>query len=161
MQVKFIAILFLLCLAGFISCKKSPPASKPIVVVVPPVVPPVVEQMQPEDKSPTASYDGYDLAWSDEFNATSIDMLKWNFESGTGVNGDFGTGQLDRATDRADNGKIENNIKNADGGALAITTRREAYMDRQHTSARLNTSEKGAWGPGYRIEARVWAKDVI
>ena len=160
MQVKFIAILFFLCLSGLTSCKKSPPASKPVVEVVPPLVPPIVEQMQPEDKSPAVGYDGYDLAWSDEFNATSIDMQKWNFESGTGVNGDFGTGQLDRATDRADNGKIENNIKNADGGALAITTRREAYMDRQYTSARLNTNDKGAWGPGYRIEARVWAKDV-
>ena len=160
MKIKAITILFLLSLAGFTSCKKSPPASKPVVVVVPPVVPPVVEQVQPEDKSPAVGYDGYDLAWSDEFNATSIDMLKWNFESGTGVNGDFGTGQLDRATDRAENGKIESSIKNADGGSLAITTRREAFMDRQYTSARLNTSEKGAWGPGYRIEARVWAKDI-
>ena len=116
--------------------------------------------MQLEDKSPTVGYDGYDFAWSDDFNATSIDMQKWNFELGTGVDGDLGTGQLDRATDRADNGKIENNIENADGGAFAITTRREAYMDRQYTSARLNTNEKGAWGPGCRIEARVWAKDV-
>ena len=35
----------------------------------------------------------------ENFNANKIDTTIWNFETGTGVNGDWGTGQLDRATD--------------------------------------------------------------
>jgi len=37
---------------------------------------------------------------NDEFTGSSLDISKWNYETGTGVNGDFGTGQLDYATNR-------------------------------------------------------------
>ena len=40
------------------------------------------------------------LIWEDNFNNGSLDTSKWSYETGTGVNGDWGTGQLDRATDR-------------------------------------------------------------
>lgn len=135
----------------FGSCKKpgavettTPPLITPPIEIPPPIV-----------------YPGYSLLWNDEFNGLGVDVQKWNFETGTGVNGDFGTGQLDRATDRSENVKIENAVSNAGGGCLAIITRRESFVDRNYTSARLNTSAKGSWGPGYRIEARIWPKNIL
>lgn len=100
------------------------------------------------------------LVWSDEFNGPVLDQTKWSYETGTGVNGDFGTGQLDRATSRPENVAIEQNIVGADGGALRISTRKETYLDRNYTSGRINTQGKGAWGPGHRIVARVWPRGV-
>ena len=98
--------------------------------------------------------------WSDEFNGTTLDQTKWNYETGTGVNGDFGTGQLDRATDRPENVAIEQGIAGATGGALRISTRKEQFMDRSYTSGRINTKDKAFWGPNHRIVARVWPKGV-
>lgn len=114
----------------------------------------------PEDKKPPQSSVKYELAWSDEFNGTSLDLTKWNYETGTGVNGDFGTGQIDRATDRKENVSIVNSVPDADGGCLTITTRKENYIDRNYTSGRITTSGKGSWGPGYKIEARILPNDV-
>lgn len=108
----------------------------------------------------TEVYPGYQLIWNDEFNGTSLDLTKWNFETGTGINGDFGTGQIDRATNRAENVSIINNITSADRGCLSITTRKEFYIDRNYTSGRINTSDKGMWSPGHKIEARIWSKDI-
>ena len=98
--------------------------------------------------------------WSDEFNGPTLDQTKWTYETGTGVNGDFGTGQLDRATDRPENVAIERGILGADGGALRISTRKETYQDRNYTSGRINTKDKAFWGPNHRIVARVWPKGV-
>lgn len=107
-----------------------------------------------------AQVNNWELIWSDEFNSTELDETIWNYETGTGVNGDFGTGQLDRATDRPENVDIETAVTGADGGALRITTRKEAYIDRQYTSGRINTTGKASWGPNHRIVARVWPKGV-
>jgi beta-glucanase (GH16 family) len=139
------------------SCKKSSTDTG----TVPPVVPPTTTPPVTTPVTPPAVYAGYDLLWNDEFNEATINPAKWNFETGTGVNGDFGTGQLDRATNRPENAKIENGVTGSGGGCLAITTRKETYIDRSYTSARLNTEGKGSWGPGHRIEARVWARDVL
>jgi beta-glucanase (GH16 family) len=101
------------------------------------------------------------LVWSDEFNNGRLDPTKWSYETGTGVNGDFGTGQLDRATDRPENVSFQSGIQGAEGGCLVITTRAESYIDRTYTSGRINTAVKASWGPGHRIVARVYAKDVM
>lgn len=108
----------------------------------------------------TANSGSYRLVWSDEFSGTDIDQSKWNIETGTGINGDFGTGQIDRATKRTENVAVVNEVPNADGGCLMITTRKEFFIDRNYTSGRINTDGKGAWGPGHKIEARIWANDV-
>lgn len=99
--------------------------------------------------------DGHELVWQDEFNEPVLDLTKWNYETGTGINGDWGTGQLDRATNRPENVKITSGVQDADGNCLSIITRKENYRDRNYTSGRINTSGKGSWGPGYRIEARI------
>ena len=108
----------------------------------------------------SASAQQWQLIWSDEFNGQSLDLNKWSYETGTGVNGDWGTGQLDRATDRPENVAIEQGISGANGGALRITTRKENFMDREYTSGRINTAGKASWGPNHRIVARVWPQDV-
>ncbi|PLX14501.1 MAG: hypothetical protein C0598_01165 [Marinilabiliales bacterium] len=101
-----------------------------------------------------------ELVWEDNFNKTEIDLNNWNIETGTGVNGDFGTGQIDRATDRPENLRIESNVPGADDGCLVITTQKEFYIDRHYTSARINTAGKGSWGPGHRIVSRAYPRDV-
>ncbi len=100
------------------------------------------------------------LIWSDEFNGPSLDLTKWSYETGTGVNGDWGTGQLDRATDRIENVGIETGIAGANGNVLRISTRKEFYIDRNYTSGRIFTKGKASWGPQHRIVARVWPKGV-
>lgn len=100
------------------------------------------------------------LVWSDEFNDGKLDLTKWSYETGTGIDGNWGTGQLDRATDRPENVSFQNDVPGAEGGCLVITTRSEKFMDRNYTSGRINTKDKGAWGPGHRIVARVHARDV-
>jgi beta-glucanase (GH16 family) len=105
------------------------------------------------------------LVWSEEFNNESVNPDIWNYETGTGINGNWGTGQMDIATDRSENVRIQQGVPEADGGVLVITTRRETFSlpgqgTRDYTSGRINTSKKVAWGPGHRIVARVWAKDV-
>lgn len=105
------------------------------------------------------------MVWSEEFNSGTLDLSRWNYETGTGLNGNWGTGQVDIATDRIENVRIQEGIEGADGGVLAITTRKETFTiagqgTRDYTSGRVNTSNKVTWGPGHRIVARVWAKDV-
>ena len=101
-----------------------------------------------------------DLIWEDNFNADALDLSKWTYETGTGVNGDWGTGQLDRATDRIENVHFADGVDGAEDGCLVITTRDEFYIDRNYTSGRINTAGKASWGPGHRIVARVFPRDV-
>ncbi|QYF93857.1 RICIN domain-containing protein [Massilia sp. PAMC28688] len=90
---------------------------------------------------------GWRLVWADEFNGTSVDMNKWEFE----VNGaGGGNGELQYYTARPENAFVSN-------GALTIRAQRENYCStdgcRQYTSARLRTRGKGDWLYG-RMEAR-------
>lgn len=101
-----------------------------------------------------------ELIWEDNFNSKKLDTTFWNYETGTGLNGDWGTGQLDEATDRKKNVRIKFGVAEADSGCLAITTRNDQYNKRDYSSGRVNTSGKAAWGPGHRIVARVWPRDV-
>lgn len=100
------------------------------------------------------------LIWEDNFNAKTLDTTKWSYETGTGVNGDWGTGQLDRATARPENVSFRDSIPGAEDGCLVITTRKEWYIDRNYTSGRIRTAGKASWGPGHRIAARVYPRDV-
>lgn len=100
------------------------------------------------------------LIWQDNFNEGVLDASKWTYETGTGVNGDWGTGQLDHATNRIENVSFQDDIVGAEDGCLVITARKEFYVDREYTSGRINTANKASWGPGHRIVARVLPRDI-
>jgi beta-glucanase (GH16 family) len=73
--------------------------------------------------------------WSDEFDGTSIDLNKWQFE----VNCDGGgNNELQCYTNRATNAKVEN-------GKLVLTAKPESYNGKGYTSARLNTAKSASW----------------
>jgi beta-glucanase (GH16 family) len=154
MKMPFKYCLFLVVISVF-ACKKNKEYSSGKLIL--PEEEPIISK--PGTPIP-AFYEGYDLIWNDEFNANSLNLNYWNYEIGTGINGDFGTGQLDRATDRNKNANILQGVNDADGGALTITTYKEFYLDREYTSGRINTKGNFTAGPGTRIEARIWPRDV-
>jgi beta-glucanase (GH16 family) len=84
------------------------------------------------------------IKWQDEFDGPNLDLSKWEYEVG---GGGWGTGQLDYATSRPENVRIEN-------GKLVLEIRKEDYLGSQYTSGRLRTYKKADFQYG-RIEARV------
>jgi beta-glucanase (GH16 family) len=93
----------------------------------------------PNDSIP--SIPGYTLVWDDEFDSQYINPDKWSWE----INGDGGgNNELQYYTALPTNSYIEN-------GKLIIKAIHENYQNREYTSARLRTKDKGDWLYG-RIE---------
>jgi beta-glucanase (GH16 family) len=86
----------------------------------------------------------YQLVWSDEFDATSLDLTKWNIETG---GGGWGNNEKQYYTNRTDNVRLEN-------GSLIIEAKKETYGSNGYTSARINTRNKENYTYG-KIEARI------
>ncbi len=79
------------------------------------------------------------LIWEDNFNDGQPDLTRWSYETGTGVNGDRGTGQIDRAKSRKENVSFRDNIPGAEDGCLAITKRKEFYISEvSHVSVKIS-----------------------
>ncbi|HYF66122.1 MAG TPA: family 16 glycosylhydrolase, partial [Herpetosiphonaceae bacterium] len=105
---------------------------------------------------------GWDLAWSDEFDTpagTAPDPRNWTHEIGDGtINGNIGWGneELEYYTDSTDNAATDG------AGNLVITTRDVSgtttlhcyYGPCRYTSARLLTANKAEFAYG-RIESRI------
>lgn len=94
----------------------------------------------------THNIPGYTLVWSDEFDGTLVDPLKWSYE----VNGNGGgNNELQYYTDFSENSFIEN-------GSLVIQALKKNYMNKEYTSARLRTLNKGDWKYGrFDIRAKL------
>ncbi|CAI8156316.1 MAG: Beta-glucanase [Pseudidiomarina mangrovi] len=94
--------------------------------------------------NPTVPVSDWQLVWSDEFDGSTIDSRKWNFE----VNCAGGGNQEQQCyTDSGDNAFVG-------GGTLKIVARpADAGADKPYTSARLNSKNKGDFKYG-RIEVR-------
>ncbi len=90
------------------------------------------------------NYAGMDLLWRDEFNGTSIDESKWNFEIGTGSNG-WGNNELQYY--RKENAFI------IEDDYLVIDAKEEAFSGRQYTSTRMTTQGKFDFAFG-RVDIR-------
>ncbi|MBS1566768.1 MAG: family 16 glycosylhydrolase, partial [Bacteroidetes bacterium] len=90
-----------------------------------------------------ASYSGYHLAWSDEFNTTVFNTSNWNVENG---GGGWGNNELEYYT-----GRIQNLFQS--NGNLIIEARKENYGSNSYTSARINTAGKQQFTYG-RIDMR-------
>ena len=86
----------------------------------------------------------YQLVWNDEFNGEELDSDKWNYEiGGTG----WGNNELQYYTSRSENVRVED-------GCLVIEAKKESYVNRNYTSARINSKKKGFVTYGI-IEARI------
>ncbi len=124
--------LIILLLPGMIllSCsKKSDPGNG---VYIPPV---------DTTKKTGGDTTTYTLLWSDEFNGSSVDATKWNFETGNlNVNNEEEYYQASNAT-----------VAN---GMLSITAKNESQGGQPFTSARMNTQTKFDVTYG-KIEARI------
>jgi beta-glucanase (GH16 family) len=91
---------------------------------------------------------GWKLVWSDEFDGPAGSLLnasRWVYETG---GGGWGNNQLEFDTNRAENASLDGM------GELVITARKESYMGRDYTSARVKTQGKFEHGYG-RYEARM------
>ncbi len=87
------------------------------------------------------------LVWEDDFSGPAgqlANSANWSFDVGE----DWGNAQLEFDTDRASNASLDGS------GNLVITARRELYLGRQYTSARLTTLGKQSFKYG-RIEGRM------
>ncbi len=100
-------------------------------------------------ETPGSEYEipGYDLVWHDEFDGTTIEAAKWEYE----VNADGGgNNELQYYTARPENSFVED-------GDLHIVALREEYTGdegkRFYTSARMRTANRGDWKYG-RIEVK-------
>lgn len=99
----------------------------------------------------SASAQDWQLVWSDEFQADTIDTSKWEWE----VNSDGGgNNELQYYTARPENSFIED-------GKLVIQALKETYTGsdqrtRSYTSARMRTKYKGDWKYGrIRVKAKL------
>ncbi|MBD0400319.1 MULTISPECIES: family 16 glycosylhydrolase [unclassified Flammeovirga] len=90
----------------------------------------------------------YALVWSDEFDGDALNMDNWTYE----VNGSGGgNGELQYYTDRQENLRVEN-------GHLIIEARKEDYLGKEYTSARIVSKDKKDFRYG-KIEARLKVPD--
>ena len=110
------------------------------------------DKSSPTSDQPTAPTDtipvpaGWTLVWNDEFSGPRIDSTKWSHE--VNDNGG-GNNELQYYTARSENSFIRD-------GALVIQARKEAYLTRQYTSARMVSRLKGDWRYGrFEINAQV------
>jgi beta-glucanase (GH16 family) len=136
MRRKFFAFIKPVCFlllpaVAVVSCKKNNDITNTNSPAHPIKPPPADTTTQPT----------YTLVWSDEFNGTSVDATKWNFETGSlGVNDEKEYYQAANAT-----------VAN---GNLVITAKSESVGGFPYTSARMNTASKVLATYG-RIEARI------
>ena len=91
-------------------------------------------------------YEGYTLAWNDEFSGTEIDALTWGFEigdgAGTAAGKGWGNSELQVYTDAPENATIE--VDSEGNSVLTIMAQKETVMvdgmeTDSFTSARLTT----------------------
>ena len=89
------------------------------------------------------SYFGFNLAWSDEFDGTELNLENWTHEIGAGG---WGNNELQHYTDRTENSSVAD-------GRLTIEARKESFSGAGYTSARLITLDKQEFRHG-RIDIR-------
>jgi beta-glucanase (GH16 family) len=95
-----------------------------------------------------ASYAGYTLSWSDEFNGTALDASAWSSETGDGCPGLCGWGNNELQYYLAP----PNNLFFQDG-KMMIELKPESYGGKNYTSSRIKTQGKKTFKFG-RIDIR-------
>lgn len=127
-------VLSLFTMMSTVACKKEEGGT-----IVTPTPPAVVQDT-------TAALPGWQLVWRDEFNGLAVDSSKWSYE----VNGSGGgNNELQYYTDRYQNSFV-------DSGSLVIVARKENYLGKRYTSARMRTNFRGDWTYGkFLIRAKL------
>ncbi len=74
----------------------------------------------------------YSLVWQDEFDGTSVDPARWEFQVGTGCPSLCGWGNNELQYYRAENATVA-------GGLLTITAKQQTFGGKAYTSARLRS----------------------
>lgn len=88
------------------------------------------------------------LVWSDEFSGTSLDLTKWNYQTGDGcAEGICGWGNNELQTYRQENVEVSD-------GVLKIIAKAENVDGKNYTSGRITTRNKGDFTYG-RFEASI------
>jgi beta-glucanase (GH16 family) len=92
------------------------------------------------------SYSGYTLAWSDEFNAPSVNLANWSFQNGNGCPAlcGWGNSELEYYT--------ENNLT-LQNGMMVIEARKENVGGNSYTSSKILSTGKKTFKFG-RIDFR-------
>jgi|LGOV01.1.fsa_nt_gb beta-glucanase (GH16 family) len=98
-----------------------------------------------EDYITPISYEGWKLAWGDEFDGDEINKNWWTHEIGNGSNG-WGNNEIEYYTDAKENSRIEN-------GKLIIEARDDSWNGHKFTSARMITKDKKSFNYS-RIDIR-------
>lgn len=78
------------------------------------------------------NYAGYEQLWSDEFSGTQIDNSLWGYDIG---GGGWGNNELEYYTDSPKNSYVSS-------GNLVIEARKESFLGREYTSARIISKGK-------------------
>jgi beta-glucanase (GH16 family) len=103
-----------------------------------------------DEKKQSSTLDGYELVWSDEFDYQGLpDSTKWSYDT-EGNSWGWGNNELQQYTAH----QKENAW--ADGNYLHIKAIKEKREDKEYTSARLITKNKGDWLYGrFEIKAKL------
>ena len=92
------------------------------------------------------SYEGYSLAWQDEFNGSALDQSAWSFENGDGCPNICGWGNNELEYYRPENLSFQD-------GKLIIEAKPEAFGGKNYTSSKILTRGKKVFKYG-RIDIR-------
>lgn len=90
------------------------------------------------------------LVWEENFDAAAVNPTTWTYDFGDGCERNlcgWGNSELEYYTSRTENARIED-------GKLIIEARREAFLGKQFTSARLKTEGRVHFKYG-TVEARI------
>lgn len=121
------ALLVCSLLTMAVSCKKDTQAP--------------AESPSPDEVRTPTTEAAYQLVWSDEFDGSSLNTSKWNYENG------------DLNVNNEQQYYSSSNVS-VSGGNLVITARQQSMGGKPYTSGRINTGGKFTQRYG-RIEARI------
>jgi beta-glucanase (GH16 family) len=95
-----------------------------------------------------STHAGYTLAWSDEFNGTTLDPAVWVYDTGDGCPNlcGWGNNELQYYTNSTDNLFFQD-------GKMIIEAKQQAFGGKNYTSARIKTDGKKSFKYG-RIDFR-------
>jgi beta-glucanase (GH16 family) len=108
--------------------------------------PMTASQIPSKGFSTPSSYPNLKLFWSDEFDGTTLDEKKWNFEIGDGCPGNCGWGNNELQFYKKENTSVKD-------GYLLIQAKQEFISGKQYTSSRLTTQNKFTFKYG-RVDIR-------